>query len=97
MSEHPRPAPAPNPSPNASLSGWLEERLKGLHAELSRGEQMLRALDAQRQEIRGSMLRIEGAIQALQEARVAGAHAPAGAPPAHGIPPSVTAPGAPHP
>jgi hypothetical protein len=73
MTETPVPSPTtpPGSAPSSSLNGWLEERLKGLRAELSRGEQVLLSLEAQRQGVKDSMLRIEGAIQALQEALAA--------------------------
>ncbi|TMC10485.1 MAG: hypothetical protein E6J41_08105 [Chloroflexi bacterium] len=45
----------------------LDERLRELSAELTRGERQLMALDQQRQQLRDTLLRISGAIQVLRE------------------------------
>ncbi|HEX3559757.1 MAG TPA: hypothetical protein VHU19_11170 [Pyrinomonadaceae bacterium] len=45
----------------------IEERLRELRAELEVGRGMLAELDARRANVNGSMLRIGGAIQALEE------------------------------
>jgi len=47
--------------------GTLERRLDELTAELHQGHTRLRALDAERQELQETILRIEGAIIVLQE------------------------------
>jgi hypothetical protein len=45
------------------IAGRLEE----LHEELRTGEQRLRELDTERERVRDTLLRIEGAILALKE------------------------------
>lgn len=45
----------------------IEERLRELRAELEVGRGMLAELDARRANLSGSMLRIGGAVQALEE------------------------------
>lgn len=45
----------------------LIHRLAQLRAEYEAGQKMLAELDAKRQEIRDTMLRISGAIQVLEE------------------------------
>jgi len=45
----------------------IEERLRELRAELEVGRGMLAELDARRANLNGSLLRIGGAIQALEE------------------------------
>jgi prefoldin subunit 5 len=45
----------------------LTTRLAQLRAEYEAGQKMLAELDAQRQELRETMLRISGAIQVLEE------------------------------
>lgn len=56
-------------------------RLAQLRAEYEAGQRMLAELDAKRQEIRDTLLRISGAIQVLEE--LARAETPAEAAPAH--------------
>lgn len=62
----------------------IEERLVELRAELVEGERAVRELDSRRERLVASMLRIGGAIQALEELVAdpclngAGANAPAG-------------------
>jgi prefoldin subunit 5 len=43
------------------------DRLAELRAELAKGREQLARLDAQRAELRDTMLRISGAIQVLEE------------------------------
>lgn len=43
------------------------QRIEELRSELAKGRQHLDALDQERQEVRDTMLRISGAIQALEE------------------------------
>lgn len=45
----------------------LEERLKQLQAEYEAGQKMLAELDAKRQNLTTTLLRIEGAMQVLKE------------------------------
>jgi hypothetical protein len=45
----------------------MNERIAQLRAELEKGEQRLRLLDRERQEVRDTMLRISGAIRVLEE------------------------------
>lgn len=45
----------------------LENRLQALISEYNTGRERLRELDTQRDEISGTLLRISGAIQVLQE------------------------------
>jgi prefoldin subunit 5 len=45
----------------------IEARLKELREEYRAGQQKLAELDAQRNAVRDTMLRISGAIQALEE------------------------------
>jgi hypothetical protein len=45
----------------------MNERILQLRAELEKGEQRLRLLDRERQEVRDTMLRISGAIHVLEE------------------------------
>lgn len=45
----------------------VERRLQALQAEHEAGQRMLAELDAKRSQLTQTMLRIEGAIQVLQE------------------------------
>ena len=45
----------------------IQDRLKGLQTELETGQKMLAELDAKRQTLTHTLLRIEGAMQVLQE------------------------------
>jgi hypothetical protein len=45
----------------------LRERLAALESEHQAGQRMLAELDAKRQQLTSTLLRIEGAIQVLQE------------------------------
>ena len=45
----------------------MNERLAQLRAELEKGQQRMRMLDRERQEVRDTMLRISGAIRVLEE------------------------------
>ena len=45
----------------------MTERLKTLHEEYRKGEQMLSELDQRRRQLHETLLRISGAIQVLQE------------------------------
>jgi hypothetical protein len=45
----------------------IEGRLRELHSELSDGNRALRELDARREELRVTLLRIGGAAQVLEE------------------------------
>ena len=45
----------------------IEERLQELHGEWDKGTRQLELLDRQRVELRETLLRIEGAIQVLEE------------------------------
>jgi len=49
----------------------IENRLRELRSELEKGAQQLAALDRRRSELRETMLRIEGAIQVLEELKAA--------------------------
>lgn len=57
----------------------LEDRLAELQADLVEGEQALRELDAHREQLQVSLLRVGGAIQVLRE--LLAADAPVGAAP----------------
>ena len=61
----------------------LSARLSELRAEWTAGQHRLETIEAERREVRDTLLRIAGAIQVLEEltAREAGAE-PAAAPPA---------------
>ena len=56
-----------NTEKESSLLERLEERLKGLKAEHEKGQKMLAAIDFQQGNVKGSLLRISGAIQVLEE------------------------------
>jgi len=45
----------------------MKERLESLRVEYERGQRHLELLDRQRQELRDRLLRIDGAIQVLEE------------------------------
>lgn len=45
----------------------MNERLAQLRAELEKGQQRLRLLEQERQNVRDTMLRITGAIRVLEE------------------------------
>jgi hypothetical protein len=45
----------------------LEKRLNELKAEYEQGEKMLADLDARREQVRQTLLRISGAIQVVEE------------------------------
>jgi hypothetical protein len=45
----------------------LEKRLDELKAEYDQGEKMLSDLDARREQVRKTLLRISGAVQILEE------------------------------
>lgn len=45
----------------------LEKRLDKLKAEYDQGEKMLSDLDARREQVRQTLLRISGALQVLEE------------------------------
>jgi hypothetical protein len=45
----------------------MTKRLKTLHEEYRKGEQMLFELDQRRRQVHETLLRISGAIQVLQE------------------------------
>jgi len=45
----------------------LEKRLDELKAEYDQGEKMLSDLDARREQVRQTLLRISGAVQVLEE------------------------------
>ncbi len=49
------------------MNEQLEERLKTLEAEYEQGKKMLAELEARETALRGSLLRISGAIQVLRE------------------------------
>jgi len=49
------------------MRAMIEARLAGLRAEAARGEQALAELDARRDELARTMLRISGAAQVLEE------------------------------
>jgi predicted nuclease with TOPRIM domain len=49
------------------MNEQLEERLKALEAEFETGKKMLAELEAKESALRGSLLRISGAIQVLRE------------------------------
>jgi hypothetical protein len=57
----------------------IEERIEILRNELAKGEQQLAALDRERAATRDTILRIQGAIQVLEE--MLAAQAPADARP----------------
>lgn len=58
----------------------LRQRLEALKAEYDAGQKMLHELEARRQEPTRTMLRIEGAMQVLQELLAPPASAPEPAP-----------------
>jgi prefoldin subunit 5 len=58
----------------------IDRRLTELHHELDVGRQTLAGLDAQVAAVRSQMLRISGAIQALQELKSADDPAPRAVP-----------------
>ena len=45
----------------------IDERLRELRGELEKGARQLESLDRRRGELRDTLLRIEGAIQVLEE------------------------------
>ena len=49
----------------------FEQRMEELRNELAKGEQQLAALDRERAATRDTILRIQGAIQVLEELRAA--------------------------
>ncbi len=49
------------------MNDQLEERLKTLEIEFENGKKMLAELEAKEASVRGSLLRISGAIQVLRE------------------------------
>jgi hypothetical protein len=49
------------------MNGRLEERLGELQKEYESGQKMLAELDAKRQALTSTLLRIEGAMQVLRE------------------------------
>jgi predicted nuclease with TOPRIM domain len=49
------------------MNEQLEERLKTLEAEFETGKKMLAELETKESALRGSLLRISGAIQVLRE------------------------------
>jgi hypothetical protein len=57
----------------------MNERLAQLRAELEKGQQRLRMLDHERQDVRDTMLRISGAIRVLEEMLEHSANEPAAA------------------
>lgn len=52
------------------MSDQIERRLVELRAELRKGQEELAALEHRRGEVRDTVLRISGAIQALEELAV---------------------------
>jgi predicted nuclease with TOPRIM domain len=58
------------------MKDQLEERLKGLQGEYEAGQKMLAELDARRQNLTSTLLRIEGAMQVLREVLGQGASSP---------------------
>jgi len=50
-----------------SMKDILEQRLTSLQSEHEAGQKMLAELDAKRQSITATLLRIEGAMQVLRE------------------------------
>lgn len=52
------------------MSDQIERRLAELRAELRKGQEELAALERRRGEVRDTVLRISGAIQALEELSV---------------------------
>jgi prefoldin subunit 5 len=62
----------------------LQQRMESLRAEYEAGQKLLAELDAKRQNLTSTLLRIEGAIQVLREILAqegAGGGAPPEAPP----------------
>jgi prefoldin subunit 5 len=53
------------------MDAIVRDRLHTLRQEFEKGRQQLESLDAQRAELRDTLLRIGGAIQALDEIAVA--------------------------
>ncbi len=51
----------------------IEKRLQELRAEHEKGMRQIETLDRRRSELRDTLLRIEGAIQALDELQAEGA------------------------
>lgn len=49
------------------MSGRYEERLTELREEFEKGQQALAEIDARRERLKESMLRIAGAVQVLEE------------------------------
>lgn len=58
----------------------LEKRLNELKAELEAGEKLLADITSKQGSLQGSLLRISGAIQVLQEVLASGGEAPASQP-----------------
>jgi predicted nuclease with TOPRIM domain len=50
-----------------TLHAQFTRRLEELRADFARGEERLKALDTEAQQLRQTMLRISGAIQVLEE------------------------------
>jgi hypothetical protein len=53
--------------PDQSLGARLTARMETLRAELALGERRMAALEAERHEVRDTLLRISGALQVLHE------------------------------
>lgn len=62
------------------MNDKLRQRLDALKSEYDAGQKMLNELDTRRQEISRTMLRIEGAMQVLQELLAQESAAPEPAP-----------------
>lgn len=63
----------------------MEERLEELRAEYERGVREMERLDRRRSELRGTLLRISGAVQVLEELIEDAAGAPEAAPTARAV------------
>ncbi len=49
------------------MNAKIEQRLLALQQEFETGQKMLAELDGKRQQLQGTLLRIEGAMQVLRE------------------------------
>ena len=66
----------PNPQASDPLDVRLARRLAQLRVEQHRGQEMLAQLDADRQRLAETLLRIAGAVQVLEEELSAAGHPP---------------------
>ena len=52
------------------MTAEIDRKIEHLRSEFDAGQKMLAELDAKREHLRGTLLRISGAIQALEELKL---------------------------